>query len=164
MAKLLLLNLFLMLLWPALNQEFTPQAFVFGFLGGLVLLTLVERSYGRRILHAVGFVLYLLWEILASNINLAVLSLRPGDPTSYLDSCIVGIPLTVSSDLEITLLASVITLTPGTLSMDLGKNEKGERVLYVHNLQVGKGKEGEFRDGIKNGFERRILQITRGKA
>ena len=164
MAKLVLINLLLMLLWPALNQEFTPGAFAFGFLSGLVLLTLVERSYGRRIVHTVGFIFYVMWEIVVSNVKLAALVLYPGKLTEKLDCCIVGIPLTASTDVEITLLASVITLTPGTISVDMIPDSQGNKILYVHDLLVGQGKEQAFRDSIKNGFERRILQITRGDA
>lgn len=160
MAKLVLINLFLMLLWPALNQEFTPQSFAFGFLSGLVLLTLVERSYGRRIGRAIGFILYVLWKIGISSLQLAALVLYPASLNKKLDSCIIGIPLTVSSDLEITLLASVITLTPGTISVDMIPDADGRKVLYVHNLQTEN--EEQFRESIQNGFERRILQITRG--
>ncbi len=161
MAKLLLLNLFLMLLWPALNQEFTPQALIFGFLGGLVLLTLVERSYGQRIMRAIGFVFYVLWEIVVSNIGLAALILhRPNHLSEHLDACIVAIPLRADSDLEIMILASVITLTPGTISVDLITDAQGQKTLYVHDLQTGN--VDAFRESIQNGFERRILQITRG--
>ena len=160
MAKLVLINLFLMLLWPALNQEFTPQGFAFGFLGGLIILTLIERSYGQRIVRAIGFIVYVLWKIGMSNLHFATLVLYPGRLNKKLDSCIIGIPLTISSDLEITLLASVITLTPGTISVDLIPDADGRKVLYVHNLQTEN--EDQFRESIQNGFERRILQFTRG--
>ena len=53
----------------------------------------------------------------------------------------------------------MITLTPGTLSLDLGERE-GRRVLYVHNLLMSSPEA--MRGEIKAGFERRILEITRG--
>ena len=46
---------------------------------------------------------------------------------------IVKIPLDLETDVEITLLASLITLTPGTLSLDVSKDKK---VLYVHSMYV----------------------------
>lgn len=160
MPKLLLLNLFLMLLWPALIQSFERQDFVAGFLIGFVLLTIIERSYGRRIWLGASFLLFLLREIVISNINLAALILHFGKLDDRLDPGIVGIPLTAASELEITLLASVITLTPGTLSVDMIEDAQGHKTLYVHNLRVGDPEV--FRASIKNGFERRLLQITRG--
>ncbi|MCB0050360.1 MAG: Na+/H+ antiporter subunit E, partial [Caldilinea sp.] len=62
--------------------------------------------------------------------------------------------------LEISLLATSITLTPGTLSVDTGWNAHGEHVLYVHNLVMGNAED--VRRSIKQDFERRILRITRG--
>jgi len=162
MPRLLFLNLFLMLLWPALNQNFRPQDFLFGFVGGFVLLTILEHSYGRRIGLAMSFFLYVAWEIVVSNIRLAALVLHPASLEGRLDSGIVAIPLTAHSDLEITVLASVITLTPGTLSVDMVVDSQGTKTLYVHELRVGDA--DEFRASIQNGFERRLLQITRRAA
>ena len=69
---------------------------------------------------------------------------------------IVKIPLDARSDLEITLLANLISLTPGTLSLDVSDDRK---VLYVHAMYVNDRED--FVASIKNGFERRILEITR---
>jgi multicomponent Na+:H+ antiporter subunit E len=69
---------------------------------------------------------------------------------------IVKIPLTANTDLEITLLANLISLTPGTLSLDVSDDRK---VLYVHAMYV-KDRE-QFILGIKNGFEKKLLEIIR---
>ena len=61
-----------------------------------------------------------------------------------------------SFDFEISFLANLITLTPGTLSLDVSDDKQ---VLYVHSMYV-KDRD-EFIWSIKNGFEKRILQITR---
>lgn len=114
-----------------------------------------------RGIRLIGFVLFVLWEILVSNFVLAWTIIQPSDKLNErLDPGIVAIPLSVDSDLEIIILATVITLTPGTLSVDLGRNDAGERLLYVHNLSVEN--VDTFRKSIKEGFERRILQITQG--
>jgi multicomponent Na+:H+ antiporter subunit E len=68
----------------------------------------------------------------------------------------VRVPLDAESDLEITLLANLISLTPGTLSLDVSDDKK---VLYVHSMYI-EDKE-EFIHGIKNGFERRLLELLR---
>lgn len=163
MTKLLLLNAFLMMLWPALTGKFTVMELAVGFVLGAIIISVPERAYGRRILKTFSLVLYVLWEILVSNISLATLVLAPGKIKRELNPHIVGIPLQVETSLEITLLASVITLTPGTLSMELGKDENGKpTTLYVHNLQVQE--PDEFIARIHNGFERRIMDITRGEA
>lgn len=69
---------------------------------------------------------------------------------------IVKVPLDAKSDIEITLLANLISLTPGTLSLDVSNDRK---VLYVHAMYIS-DKE-KFINDIKQGFERRLLEILR---
>ena len=77
-------------------------------------------------------------------------------PTFYMTPGIVSVPLDVTTDLEITILANVISLTPGTLSLDVSDDRK---VLYVHSMYI-KDRE-DFIKSIKNGFEKKLLNITR---
>jgi multicomponent Na+:H+ antiporter subunit E len=69
---------------------------------------------------------------------------------------IVKVPLDAKSDLEITLLANLITLTPGTLSLGVSKDRSA---LYVHAMYIQS--KQEFIDSIKNGFEKKLLEIMR---
>ncbi|MGO8586911.1 Na+/H+ antiporter subunit E, partial [Rhizobium ruizarguesonis] len=69
---------------------------------------------------------------------------------------IFAFPLTVTSDFEITLLANLITLTPGTLSFDVSTDR---RTLYVHALDCSYP-EATKRD-IVNCFERKIMEAFR---
>ena len=69
---------------------------------------------------------------------------------------IVGVPLDAETDGEITLLACLITLTPGTLSLDVSEDRK---TLFVHSMWIG-DPDG-FRREIKDGFERRVLELMR---
>ena len=69
---------------------------------------------------------------------------------------IVAIPLEARTDDEITLLANVISLTPGTLSLDVSDDRK---VLYIHAMFIDD--EQQLRDEIKSGFERRLLDVLR---
>ena len=96
---------------------------------------------------------FFLWQLLLSNLRVAYdvitprLHMRPG---------IIAVPLDAKTDQEITLLANLITLTPGTLSLDVSEDR---RVLYVHAMFVDS--PDEVRDSIKNGFERRLLELIR---
>ena len=58
------------------------------------------------------------------------------------------------------MLASAITLTPGTISVDLGEDEEGANILFVHNLTVND--PVAYRESVRAGFESMILRITRG--
>ncbi len=72
--------------------------------------------------------------------------LRPG---------IIAVPLDLERDWQITLLANLITLTPGSLSVDLSEDR---RVLFVHLLELDDPEAA--RREIKDGFERRIRRLA----
>jgi len=162
MTRLLIINLFISLLWPTLNGEYSLTALFSGFLLGFVVLTAVRRSYGKYFFYTAGFVLHVLFAILQSNMKLAWLVLRTVfNPHTNLQPGIVAVPLTITDAFERTLLASVITLTPGTLSVDLGRRQ-GSDVLYVHTIDLGDVEA--FRRAIKANFEDRILRLHRLQA
>lgn len=156
MGSALLLNILVGLVWFALQPATSPGSFILGFSVGFVLLALVNRPYGRRSFAVLAFVLFLVAAIVKSSIQVAAIILRP---KLKLQQGIVAIPLTASSDFEIATLATAITLTPGTLSVDVGYAADGQRVLYVHNLVVDD--PDAMRREIKEEFERRILRMTR---
>ena len=72
-------------------------------------------------------------------------TLRPG---------IVAVPLDTRSAVENTLLANIVTLTPGTMSIDLSPDGK---TLYVHVLDMDS--PDAVRKNIKEGLERRLIQL-----
>ncbi|MCQ3930877.1 MAG: Na+/H+ antiporter subunit E [Chloroflexi bacterium] len=153
----LLLNVFLGLVWTALTGEFTSINFVMGLVSGYILIFIFQGalfpngSYHKKVFQAINFFLYFFWELLLSNLRVArevltpKFSMKPG---------IVGIPLDLKSDLEITVLANLITLTPGTLSLDVSDDRK---TLYVHSMYVTD--VDSFRASIKNGFEKRVREL-----
>lgn len=155
---LFLVNLVAAFVWQQLFPLFGLADYLLGFGVGFVAIWLANRAYGRRAYDLLYFIGYVLWAIVVSNLSLAKLVLQP---RPRLDPGIIAVPLTVSTGLEITILATVITLTPGTISVDLGRNAQREQVLYVHNLTVGDPEA--FRQSVKNTFERLLLRVTRGR-
>ena len=86
-------------------------------------------------------------------------SLRaPLTPMSYVCPGVVAIPLDARTDVEIALLANLITLTPGSVSLDLSEDR---RVLYVHAMYIDGGDVEAYRHSIKEGLERRVLELLR---
>lgn len=151
-------NLLLSFIWLAITGTFTFQNFVFGFLLSFILMWLIttnrrEEKYFSRGPKLIGFIFFFLYELVKANLQVAYDVITP---TYYMEPGIIRIPLTAKTNLEITLLANLITLTPGTLSLDVSDDRK---VLYVHAMYV-KDKE-EFIASIKNGFERKLLEILR---
>ncbi|MDP2161641.1 MAG: Na+/H+ antiporter subunit E [Flavobacterium sp.] len=158
MKKLILLNLILTLVWVALTGSFEFINFAFGFaLTFLILWVInkdaVDRKYFKVIPSIIGFIFYFIYELIKANVQVAYDVITP---TMYMKPGIVSVPLDANTDLEITLLANVISLTPGTLSLDVSDDKK---VLYVHAMYIH-DKE-EFIKSIKNGFEKKLLNITR---
>ncbi len=92
-------------------------------------------------------------ELVLSSWRVLMIVIRP---KIKLHPGIIAVPLSVTEDFEITLLANMVTLTPGTLSVDVSEDRK---VLFVHCLNVPDPEETI--DGIKNGFERQILEAFR---
>jgi len=149
-------NLLLALAWIALTGQFDPVNFVAGFLLAYLLLRLVigngeRQTYFQRAVRIVRFGLFFLKEMMVANIRVAVTVLSPRLDIS---PAIVEVPLDAKSDLSISLLANLITLTPGTLTLDISADR---RVLYVHTMHTTG--INAFRQGIKD-LERRVLEVT----
>lgn len=151
-----LLNTLLAIAWAALSGELTRESLFGGFILGYFMLWVSRRALGcdtyvRKVSQVVRFALYFAWELLQANFRVAYEVLTPGQ---HMRPAIVAIPLDVQKDVEIILLANVITLTPGTLSLDVSTDR---RVLYVHSMYVADIEA--FRRSIKQGFERRIEEL-----
>lgn len=156
---MLLLNVLLALAWVALTGQFTPANFALGFLLGYVLLWLVQRAQGPSLYFArgrqvLGFVAFFLWELVKANLQVTYYILSPH---RQMRPGVMAVPLDAQTDAEITLLANLITLTPGTLSLDVSADR---RVLYVHSMSLA-DKPDLFRRRIKEGFERKVLEMLR---
>ncbi|GIZ15401.1 Na+/H+ antiporter subunit E [Capnocytophaga catalasegens] len=159
MIKQFLLNVLLMIVWVLLTGSFTLADFIFGFVLGYGILWLVYRlskGEGRRyfivVPKSIMLFLFFIKELIKANLHVAYEVMTP---KLRITPGIVAVPLSVTSDFEILLLTNLISLTPGTFCIDVSKDRK---TLYVHEMYVG-NKE-QYIKNIKNGFEKRILEIT----
>lgn len=157
--NIFLMNLLVALLWAALQESFTTANVVIGFVLAFVVFSVLYRGYGLTVLGIFGYIVFLVWSIIVASVQVAGYVLSP---KLKLQQGIVAIPLDAQSDLEIAILASSITLTPGTISVNVARQTDGARVLYVHSLVMGD--PDDLRKTIKQDFERRILRVTRGGA
>jgi len=66
---------------------------------------------------------------------------------------IIAVPLDARSDVQIVTFANLVTLTPGTLSLDVSADR---RLLYVHAMFIG-DLAGD-RAGMKRDFESRVME------
>ena len=156
--RYLLIHFAIVLILPFFLNVFSGLwDYVVLFIATGVVLAFFDRRYGQYLFWCAAFIVYMVKEIIFSNLALAWLIIQP---KMKIDPGIVGIPLTVTTNMEIIVLSLAIAATPGTLVVDLGKNADGEYVLYVHTINVGNPED--FRALIKNGFERMVLRISQG--
>lgn len=95
--------------------------------------------------------LLFVWELSKSvrEVFMTVIS-----PSRCAQSAIVAVPLDIESDLGITVLANMITLTPGTTSLHVSEDRK---TLFVHVMNLA----DDSVEQIKKGFERRVKEVLR---
>ena len=158
MRKILLTNIILTFIWTLLTSDFNGYNFVVGFVISSIFLLATDRTdkttrYLRYFPRIISFLLFFIYELMKANFEVAYEVITP---KYNMKPGIVKIPLDLETDLEITLLANLITLTPGTLSLDVSNDKK---VLYVHSMYIED--KDEFIAGIKNGFESRIIALLR---
>jgi multicomponent Na+:H+ antiporter subunit E len=100
------------------------------------------------------FVLFFL-DLVASSLAVARAVLSPRDVTR---PRFVAVPLLkAQSDLEITMVANYITLTPGTLTVDVSPDGN---MLLVHSLLAGESGDG-VRADVQGAIESRVTRVTR---
>ncbi|MBB4228120.1 Na+/H+ antiporter subunit E [Rhizobium mongolense] len=153
-----LVNLLLAIAWVAVSGSASLHNLVFGFVLGAIALAIVRepfgsKSYLRRTRLVLSLALLFLKELALSAWTVARTVLRP---RMEIRPGIFAFPLTVERDLEITLLANLITLTPGTLSVDVSEDR---RTLYVHALDCSDPQA--TKRAIASGFERKIMEAFR---
>ncbi len=97
------------------------------------------------------FLLFYLKELILANFKLAYDLLRR---ELHMQPAIIEIKLDITKDIEILTLVNLITMTPGSLSLDLSDDRK---YLYVHALYVKDIEQQKMR--IKSGLERRVKKL-----
>ncbi|ANX12996.1 cation:proton antiporter [Fictibacillus arsenicus] len=154
----LILNLLIGVIWMFLSESYSFASFLVGFVIGAALLFLLNRfipdSYYFKHVKAIGYLIFLfLKELILANIEVLKwvykprLDFKPG---------IIALPIDVKKNWEITLLANLITLTPGTLSVDVSRDQ---RYIYIHAIDLPDVNQTIV--GIKDTFEKAIREVTR---
>ncbi|BCH60297.1 Na+/H+ antiporter subunit E [Agrobacterium vitis] len=153
--RLLILNLLMVIIWVAVTGSASLHNLLFGFVLSLAVVGLLREqiggvSYLTRVWRILSLLLLFLSELAKSAWKVTIMVLSPG---LDIKPGIFAFPLSVERDFEITLLANLITLTPGTLSVDVSEDRK---ILYVHALDCS-DPDAARRD-IAEGFERKIRE------
>ncbi len=144
------LMLWLSGLWVALWGSVT-WANVLGGLavaGGVVLFARLDQAPFRRTHFrphwALWYILVLSWQLLMSNIRLAIEIITPGDGTH---TSILAVPIRGGSDAIVNLVSNSITLTPGTMTLDVKRNGSRDDPRAMFDLS-GDGEDDTVESGV----------------
>ena len=152
-----LLSVTLVLVWFGLVNTFTLGNLILGVAFGLIIPMLTasywpDRPKLARPFKVIEYILVVLWDIVAANVQVALIILFK--PERTINSQWIPVPLELTSAEAITVLAGTITMTPGTVSAMLSAD--GSAIL-VHCLHTDD--PDAVRDEIKTRYERRLLEI-----
>ncbi len=156
--RLYVLHVVLTLVWVLVTGAFSLINLIIGYVLAWVALWVPRQLWGETryfghfgaIVRLVGTFLY---ELVESTLSVLRLVYTPGLPFR---SGIIAVPLDVRDDVEVMLFANLISLTPGTLSLDVSDDR---RTLYVHAMALEGDADAQKRD-LKRTFETRIREAT----
>lgn len=150
------LALLLAVTWVTFTADFSPAnlvvAVVFGVAIALWVAPLEPSRHGRiawrRLLP---FAAWVTWQLIRSSAAVAIDIVRP---TPRRKPAVVDVPVEATAQWQVTVLAQVITLTPGTVVMGLSEDGRWMRVhgMFVNDPDV-------FIHQIKHEFERRVMEV-----
>nr|WP_151733899.1 Na+/H+ antiporter subunit E [Paenibacillus tengchongensis] len=158
MAFQILLNFMIALLWMFLFNDWSASGFIVGYLLGICVLFGLRRFFSGRLYLGRG------WAI----IKLAVLLLRELVVSSYvvvkavlrpkldIRPAILMYHTELKSDWEVAILITILCLNPGSVVLEVSKDN---RTLYIHAMDIRDAEQ--FRDSIRNTFERAIMEVSR---
>lgn len=149
------MTLILALAWTVVQGAFTLGNFGVGLVLSYGVLRLLqpllgEAGYEKRVYHQVVLCGVFVKELVLSSIRVAAEVLTPG---FSMRAGILAVPLSVQSDFGITMFANLISLTPGTLSLDVSEDRE---YLYIHAMYIDSSPEEEAVD-LKRTLESRVI-------
>ncbi len=155
-----ILNLFIALLWLLLVDESIPQITTFftGFVVGIGILYVMHRFFGtrfylRRVIKIIDLILLFIKELIISSLSVMKNILTP---KLEITPGIFTYKTSLKGEWEVTTLALLLTLTPGSVVMEV--SEEGD-LFYIHAMDIEQSKEEVIRSIGK--FEKAILEVTR---
>jgi len=152
------INLILAFVWAALNGGIGLVSLIVGFTIGYGVIFILQPLFGTsrycgKIYDALQLVLYFFYELVVSSLKVAWDVLTPMHKSQ---PAVVAVPIEAATDAEITVLANLVSLTPGSLSIDISEDRSH---LLVHAMFVDDPEL--FKAEIKHGMEKRLLEAMR---
>ncbi|BAL80530.1 Na+/H+ antiporter subunit E [Caldisericum exile] len=159
-SKVVFETIVLFLTWILLTESFATSELIFGFLIALVISIgtadlFTEHGLAhlnpKRLFYLIIYIPYYLYQVIKANIQVAVIVLSPSLP---IKPGIVKVKTNLKSDVGKLSLANSITLTPGTITMDVQDDE-----LFVHWIKVEDESVEGATESIVSPFEKFLKEI-----
>jgi multicomponent Na+:H+ antiporter subunit E len=152
------INVLIAFVWLLLNISNTVAGFTIGFVLGAIIIgfyakLLDQDFYLKRFFQFLKFLLVCLYELYVACFQVLILVLSP---KLNLKPGIIRMDVNLPTDFQLVFLASLINLTPGTLTLEVSSNKK---TLYIHALHINDAEK--IVKGIRKSFEEGIREIWR---
>ena len=154
-----------MVVWVLITWSFAIQELAAGALVSLATAVFCSRFFVHgdsvrffnpvKIFGLLGYSFTFFSELIKANVNMAKIvyggckAMKPG---------IVRVPTAMQSDYGLALLSDSITLTPGTITMDVAE-EEGKNYLYIHWIDVTAESGEAAGDAIKGTLEKGTRRV-----
>ena len=127
-----------LLIWILITMVFSIPSLIAGIIIALItsifageMLIITERKFHlKRVWYTIEYLVKFIWELFKANFNVAYIVIHPLLP---IKPGIVKVKTKLKRDSALTMLANSITLTPGTLTVDI---DVDNQILYVHWIDV----------------------------
>lgn len=152
----------LLTVWMILNNSLSLEIWISGVIVSLILTWIFcsnceifrdVRLTPKAFLYTILYVLVFLKELIKSNLDVARRVVSPSLP---INPGIVRVETTLKSEMARLILANSITLTPGTLSLDIR-----DKVLYIHFVYIPATNAEEYARSVVQKFEK-YLEVIYG--
>jgi multicomponent Na+:H+ antiporter subunit E len=157
------LLVWLVIVWAALWQNFSPGNLLFGALIAVLVARIfylppVELGGRFNLLRAIPFGLHFLTRVVAASFQVLFLAVAQGPKVI---SAVVAVPLRSHSDLLVTATGHVTALIPGSLVVEV---DRSTSTLYIHGINVRNAEDAaQLRQDVRN-TEAGLIRIMGTKA
>ncbi len=153
-----LINLFIGVLWMFLQDNWNYLTFFSGYLFGLLVLFILRRFfpsgfYITTLIAVVRLFFVFIHELFTSSIAVVRHVVKP---KLNISPGIFTLDTELEGDLEITLLALLLCLTPGSVVVEVSPNS---RTFYMHGLDIPESRDSVYKSKVR--FENAIKRVTR---
>lgn len=156
---------FCYMLWIAFTLTFATEELIGGLVASFVASLLASKFFihddplyifnFKRLYYMIAYIPIFIRELIKANIDVAKRSFNPKLP---INPGIVKVPTDLKSDYGLAMLCNSITLTPGTISMDVTE-EDGRNYIYIHWIDVQSKNPIEAGNMIKGSLESGVRRI-----